>query len=60
MVYLMKFIEYEGLREDNSWNAMKSNIAIITGLGPMIAPLLSDEDRRVNGQRIEVSGRVAL
>ena len=28
--------------------------------GPMIAALLSDENRRVNGQRIEVSGGMAL
>ena len=30
------------------------------GIGPMIAALLSDENRWVNGQRIEVSGGMAL
>ena len=29
-------------------------------IGPMIAALLSDENRWVNGQRIEVSGGMAL
>jgi NAD(P)-dependent dehydrogenase (short-subunit alcohol dehydrogenase family) len=29
-------------------------------IGPMIATLLSDENRWVNGQRIEVSGGMAL
>ncbi len=29
-------------------------------IGPMIAALLSEENRRVNGQRIEVSGGMAL
>jgi NAD(P)-dependent dehydrogenase (short-subunit alcohol dehydrogenase family) len=29
-------------------------------VGPMIAALLSDENRWVNGQRIEVSGGMAL
>jgi NAD(P)-dependent dehydrogenase (short-subunit alcohol dehydrogenase family) len=29
-------------------------------IGPMIAALLSDENRRVNAQRIEVSGGMAL
>jgi len=29
-------------------------------VGPMIASLLSDDHRRVNGQRIEVSGGLLL
>ncbi len=29
-------------------------------IGPMIASLLSDDNRRVNAQRIEVSGGMAL
>jgi NAD(P)-dependent dehydrogenase (short-subunit alcohol dehydrogenase family) len=29
-------------------------------IGPMIAPLLSEDNRWVNGQRIEVSGGMAL
>jgi NAD(P)-dependent dehydrogenase (short-subunit alcohol dehydrogenase family) len=29
-------------------------------IGPMIAALLSDENRWINGQRIEVSGGMAL
>jgi NAD(P)-dependent dehydrogenase (short-subunit alcohol dehydrogenase family) len=29
-------------------------------VGPMIAALLSDDNRRVNGQRIEVSGGMSL
>lgn len=52
---------------------MTERIAIITGgspglgraglpddIGPMIASLLSDENRWVNGQRIEVSGGMFL
>jgi NAD(P)-dependent dehydrogenase (short-subunit alcohol dehydrogenase family) len=29
-------------------------------IGPMIASLLSDDNRWISGQRIEVSGRMAL
>jgi NAD(P)-dependent dehydrogenase (short-subunit alcohol dehydrogenase family) len=29
-------------------------------IGPMIAALLSDDNHRVNGQRIEVSGGMSL
>lgn len=30
------------------------------GIGPMIASLLSEENRRINAQRIEVSGGMAI
>ena len=35
-------------------------VGVPDDIGPMIAPLLSDENRWVNGQRIEVSGGMAL
>jgi NAD(P)-dependent dehydrogenase (short-subunit alcohol dehydrogenase family) len=56
-----------GLVRDNP--EINKRVAEITALGragvpddvgPMIAALLSDENRWVNGQRIEVSGGMAL
>jgi NAD(P)-dependent dehydrogenase (short-subunit alcohol dehydrogenase family) len=55
-----------GMVRDNP--EINSRIAEMTALGwgvpdnigPMIATLLSDENRWVNGQRIEVSGGMAL
>jgi NAD(P)-dependent dehydrogenase (short-subunit alcohol dehydrogenase family) len=35
-------------------------VGVPDDIGPMIAALLSDENRWVNGQRIEVSGGMAL
>ncbi len=54
---------------DNPGNQQAKKVAAMTALGragvpddigPMIAALLSDENRWVNGQRIEVSGGMAL
>jgi len=35
-------------------------VGVAEDIGPMIAALLSDDDRWINGQRIEVSGGMAL
>jgi len=35
-------------------------VGVPEDIGPMIAALLSDDDRWINGQRIEVSGGMAL
>jgi hypothetical protein len=41
-------------------NLLAANEAVPDDIGPMIVALLSEENRWVNGPRIEVSGGMAL
>jgi NAD(P)-dependent dehydrogenase (short-subunit alcohol dehydrogenase family) len=52
------------VRDNPAINKMVADMTALAGvpddIGPMIAALLSDDNRWVNGQRIEVSGGMSL